>query len=36
VRNGAKLRVQIYHAKMAPEILDKVEAFFEQEAAVPA
>jgi tRNA-dihydrouridine synthase len=36
VRNGAKLRVQIYHAKMAPEILDKVDAFFEQEAAVPA
>lgn len=36
VRNGAKLRVEIYHAKQAPEILDKVDAFFEHLAAVPA
>jgi nifR3 family TIM-barrel protein len=36
VRNGAKLRVEIYHAKQAAEILDKVDAFFAHESAVPA
>jgi nifR3 family TIM-barrel protein len=37
VRNGARLRVEIYHAKEASEILDCVDAFFERDAAaVPA
>src|SRR5271155_757311 len=31
VRNGSKLRVEIYHAHEAREILDKVDAFFESE-----
>jgi tRNA-dihydrouridine synthase B len=33
VRNGSKLRVDIYHAHEAREILDKVDAFFETELA---
>jgi len=33
VRNGAKLRVDIYQATQAPQILDLVDAFFEQELA---
>src|SRR5271156_3606676 len=37
VRNGSKLRVEIYRTQEASAILDKVDAFFEQElAAVPA
>jgi len=34
VRNGSKLRVEIYHAHEAREILDKVDAFFETELAI--
>lgn len=33
VRNGSKLRADIYHAHEAPAILEKVEAFFERELA---
>ncbi len=33
VRNGSKLRVEIYKATEAPEILDLVDAFFERELA---
>jgi hypothetical protein len=33
VRNGAKLRVSIYKAHEAQEILDLVDAFFESELA---
>src|SRR5512140_1848591 len=33
VRNGSKLRADIYHAHEASAILEKVEAFFEQELA---
>jgi nifR3 family TIM-barrel protein len=33
VRNGSKLRADIYHAHEASTILDKVEAFFERELA---
>jgi tRNA-dihydrouridine synthase B len=38
VRNGSKLRVEIYRAKEAAEILDAVDTFFEREltAATPA
>jgi tRNA-dihydrouridine synthase B len=37
VRNGSKLRVEIYRAMEAPQILDLVDAFFERELqAVPA
>jgi hypothetical protein len=37
VRNGSKLRVEIYKATEAPEILNLVDAFFERELAeVPA
>ena len=37
VRNGSKLRVEIYRTQEADAILDKVDAFFEQElTAVPA
>jgi hypothetical protein len=31
VRNGSKLRAEIYHATEAPQILDQVDAFFERE-----
>ena len=31
VRNGSKLRVDIYHAKEVPEILGMVDRFFESE-----
>ncbi len=34
VRNGARLRADIYHAHDAQKILDMVDAFFEQELAV--
>src|SRR5438552_3207686 len=33
VRNGAKLRAEIYHALQAGQILDLVDAFFERELA---
>ena len=37
VRNGSKLRVEIYQTTAATEILDRVDAFFEHElAGVPA
>jgi len=37
VRNGSKLRVEIYQTTAAAEILDRVDAFFERElAGVPA
>jgi tRNA-dihydrouridine synthase len=37
VRNGSKLRVEIYRATEAPQILDQVDAFFDRELnAVPA
>jgi tRNA-dihydrouridine synthase B len=37
VRNGSKLRVEIYRALEAPQILDLVDAFFERELeSVPA
>jgi nifR3 family TIM-barrel protein len=32
VRNGSKLRAEVYHAHEAREILDRVDAFFHQEA----
>jgi tRNA-dihydrouridine synthase len=31
VRNGSKLRVEIYKASKADQILDQVDAFFERE-----
>ena len=31
VRNGSKLRAEIYHAQEIQEILDLVDAFFEAE-----
>ena len=34
VRNGSKLRAEIYHAHQAAEILSLVDAFFERELAV--
>jgi nifR3 family TIM-barrel protein len=34
VRNGSKLRAEIYHALEAPQIVDLVDAFFERELAV--
>ena len=36
VRNGSKLRADIYHAHEAAEILDLVDAFFETELSVTA
>ena len=36
VRNGARLRVEIYHAKEPQRILDLVDAFFEKELALNA
>jgi tRNA-dihydrouridine synthase B len=37
VRNGSKLRVDIYRAAEVNQILDRVDAFFERElAAIPA
>lgn len=36
VRNGAKLRVDIYHATAAGEILERVDAFFERELEAAA
>ena len=36
VRNGAKLRADIYHARDAAQILELVDAFFERELAAPA
>ena len=36
VRNGSKLRVEIYHAHDAAEIIGLVDAFFERELAAPA
>jgi len=36
VRNGSKLRVEIYKAKEAAEILDAVDAFFERELTAVA
>ena len=36
VRNGSKLRADIYHAHKADEILGLVDAFFERELSVPA
>ena len=33
VRNGSRLRVEIYRANEAPAILDLVDAFFETELA---
>jgi nifR3 family TIM-barrel protein len=35
IRNGSKLRAEVYHAHEAQEILDRVDAFFHREA-VPA
>src|SRR5437588_5686570 len=32
VRNGSKLRAEVYHAREAREILDRVDAFFNREA----
>jgi nifR3 family TIM-barrel protein len=32
VRNGSKLRAEVYHAHQAREILDRVDAFFNREA----
>ena len=32
VRNGSKLRAEVYHAHEAREILDRVDAFFDREA----
>ena len=34
VRNGSRLRAEIYHAREPGEILDRVDQFFEQELAV--
>jgi tRNA-dihydrouridine synthase B len=31
VRNGSKLRAEVYHAREAREILDRVDAFFHRE-----
>ncbi len=36
VRNGSKLRADIYHAHAAAEILTLVDAFFESELSVEA
>lgn len=36
VHNGAKLRVEIYHASDVAEILDRVDAFFERELEAAA
>ncbi|HEX5430925.1 MAG TPA: tRNA-dihydrouridine synthase, partial [Bryobacteraceae bacterium] len=36
VRNGSKLRAEIYHAREAGEILDLVDAFFERELSAEA
>jgi nifR3 family TIM-barrel protein len=36
VRNGSKLRAEIYHASDAAEIVDRVDAFFEQELEAAA
>jgi hypothetical protein len=37
VRNGSKLRAEIYRATQASQILDQVDAFFQRELeAVPA
>jgi tRNA-dihydrouridine synthase B len=36
VRNGSRLRAEIYHALQAPQILDLVDAFFERELAAVA
>lgn len=35
VRNGSKLRVEIYHAKEPTEVLSVVDAFFEQQMEMP-
>ena len=36
IRNGAKLRVEIYHAAAAGQILEQVDAFFERELEAAA
>jgi tRNA-dihydrouridine synthase len=36
VRNGSKLRVEIYHSSEATQILDAVESFFERELTATA
>jgi nifR3 family TIM-barrel protein len=36
VRNGARLRVEIYHSSAAEEILERVDAFFERELEAAA
>jgi tRNA-dihydrouridine synthase B len=36
VRNGSRLRAEIYHAHKTGEILDLVDAFFERELSAPA
>jgi tRNA-dihydrouridine synthase B len=36
IRNGSRLRADIYHALQAPQILDLVDAFFERELAAAA
>lgn len=36
IRNGAKLRVEIYHSSAAEEILGRVDAFFERELEAAA
>ncbi len=37
VRNGSKLRLEIYHSAEPEQILEKVDAFFDRELeAVPA
>jgi tRNA-dihydrouridine synthase B len=36
VRNGSKLRVEIYRSAEAAQILDAVEAFFERELTATA
>src|SRR5713101_6265374 len=36
VRNGTRLRADIYHAHDATQIVDLVDAFFERELAAPA
>ncbi|MGH9593179.1 MAG: tRNA dihydrouridine synthase DusB, partial [Bryobacteraceae bacterium] len=36
IRNGAKLRVEIYHAGTSEEILERVDAFFERELEAAA
>jgi tRNA-dihydrouridine synthase len=35
VRNGSKLRVDIYKATEPAQVLDQVDAFFERELAAP-